>query len=118
MPTFSWKLKLAPSLFEWMDLEEKLHACFGNGRKPYEIQQQVMQLMIRAMRDGKCAVLESPTGTGKSMSIIVSCLYWLKNEAPKKVASADQPSSATPAVDDSEPDWVNEYYMAKAKKEV
>lgn len=52
--------------------------------KPYGSQLSYMSRVIstldRAQRDGHChALLESPTGTGKSLSLLCSALAWQKN---------------------------------------
>jgi len=46
---------------------------------PYPVQIEFMRSAYRAMSSGGLAVLESPTGTGKSLSLICSAMTWLKN---------------------------------------
>lgn len=60
--------------------------------KPYGSQLSYMSRVIstldRAQRDGHChALLESPTGTGKSLSLLCSALAWQKNCQAKLDAS-------------------------------
>ena len=45
--------------------------------EPYPIQVDLMRAARRAIDSGGIAVLESPTGTGKTLSLICSVLHWL-----------------------------------------
>ncbi|RWR99377.1 regulator of telomere elongation helicase 1-like protein, partial [Dinothrombium tinctorium] len=42
--------------------------------EPYQIQLEYMHAVIEAMREGKIALLESPTGTGKTLSLLCSTI--------------------------------------------
>lgn len=46
---------------------------------PYAIQLEFMRKAYAAMTTGGLCILESPTGTGKSLSMICSCLAWLRD---------------------------------------
>ncbi|ETO15784.1 DEAD/DEAH box helicase [Reticulomyxa filosa] len=48
---------------------------------PYPPQQQLMECLYRTLTDGGVAILSSPTGTGKSLSIICSSLHWLLSQS-------------------------------------
>jgi chromosome transmission fidelity protein 1 len=44
---------------------------------PYAIQQQFMQQLYCTVEQGNVGLFESPTGTGKTLSVICSVLQWL-----------------------------------------
>ncbi|KAJ8943644.1 hypothetical protein NQ318_005646 [Aromia moschata] len=46
---------------------------------PYEIQQNFMKNLYLALETKKLGIFESPTGTGKSLSIICGAIRWLKD---------------------------------------
>ena len=48
--------------------------------KPYKCQNDYMKSLITALQNGENALLESPTGTGKTLSLLCGALAWLKNE--------------------------------------
>ena len=47
--------------------------------KPYECQIEYMTKVMEALNDGQNALLESPTGTGKTLSLLCATLAWVKN---------------------------------------
>ena len=46
---------------------------------PYSIQVELMRNLYNTLTNGKCGLFESPTGTGKSLSVICGALTWLNN---------------------------------------
>lgn len=62
----------------------------------YEIQKQFMKELYNCLESGKLGLFESPTGTGKSLSIICGALKWLmdhekwrKQELTSAIAQID-----------------------------
>ncbi|PBC29683.1 ATP-dependent DNA helicase DDX11 isoform X1 [Apis cerana] len=64
---------------------------------PYLIQNQFMKELYKCLENAKLGIFESPTGTGKSMSIICGALKWLldyeeqqKNQLTTAISELDQ----------------------------
>ena len=51
--------------------------------KPYGCQIAFMTKVIKALNEKENALLESPTGTGKTLSLLCATLAWLKKEREK-----------------------------------
>jgi chromosome transmission fidelity protein 1 len=64
-----------------MDLPES----FGFPFPPYGIQSDFMRELFRVLETGKLGIFESPTGTGKSLSLICGTLTWLKQHEEKRL---------------------------------
>ncbi|XP_076816262.1 regulator of telomere elongation helicase 1-like [Clavelina lepadiformis] len=58
--------------------------------KPYDVQLDYMTKVIEALQTGQNAVLESPTGTGKTLCLLCSTLAWRKTEISRLQAQAKQ----------------------------
>ncbi|CEG79472.1 hypothetical protein RMATCC62417_13933 [Rhizopus microsporus] len=56
--------------------------------KPYPAQLQMMSKIIHALNRSENALLESPTGSGKSLALLCAALAWRDNER-KKLAEKD-----------------------------
>lgn len=46
--------------------------------EPYELQKNYMEKVIEALQNQTNAILESPTGTGKTLSLLCSTLAWIQ----------------------------------------
>ena len=44
---------------------------------PYPQQVELMRFIYSSLASSKCGIVESPTGTGKSATLLTSCLHWL-----------------------------------------
>lgn len=76
---------------------------FHHPYEPYEIQKQLMNAVYDCISEGKVGIFESPTGTGKSLSLICSTLTWLREEQNRTFDPEDDVE-----VDDDEPAWLVE----------
>ncbi|KAJ3184801.1 DEAD H (Asp-Glu-Ala-Asp His) box helicase 11 [Gaertneriomyces sp. JEL0708] len=76
---------------------------------PYPEQLSFMQTLYDGLENGKVLIMESPTGTGKSMSLICGALKWLRDFKEKNGIQ----NHINPVNDHSErptePDWVLEH---------
>lgn len=91
---------------------------YNHPYKPYDIQVQLMDAIYDTIQNNyKVGLFESPTGTGKTLSIICSSMTWLRNYKKSQDYSA---MGSNPTKDDDlnqasdsdeEPDWVNEAHI-------
>ncbi|RCV15701.1 hypothetical protein SETIT_3G078400v2 [Setaria italica] len=87
---------------------------------PYPIQAEFMSFLYGALSSGPgaLALLESPTGTGKTLSIICSALQWLLDRRDAAATAPAHPSGgAGPGEDDDEPDWMRDFTPLPPEKE-
>lgn len=74
---------------------------------PYEVQKNFMRKAYSAMISGGLCVLESPTGTGKSLSLLCSALAWLRDFRQQVIF--ERLSASMTGSDDIEiPTWIND----------
>ncbi|XP_067612216.1 ATP-dependent DNA helicase DDX11 isoform X4 [Pseudorca crassidens] len=108
---------------------------------PYAIQKDFMAALYQVLEAGKIGIFESPTGTGKSLSLICGALSWLRDFEQKKQeeeerlleAGADplnngkgQAPCPPPSCQQSpgspraagEPDWVTQFVQKKEEREL
>ena len=57
-------------------------SVFSNFRK-FLAQKQMMSKIIQSLKNSQNALLESPTGSGKSLALLCSALGWLESEKEK-----------------------------------
>ncbi|RLV93694.1 ATP-dependent DNA helicase CHL1 [Spathaspora sp. JA1] len=83
------------------------HRDYHHPYDPYSIQIQLMDAVYNTIEnDYKIGIFESPTGTGKTLSLICSTMTWLReykrNNTFLEVNDEDE--------DDDEPEWVKVAY--------
>ncbi|KAF9331459.1 ATP-dependent DNA helicase chl1 [Podila minutissima] len=91
---------------------------------PYDIQTQFMQGLFECIDRRKVGIFESPTGTGKSLSMICGAVGWLmereraERERPEqKLKEAEKSettlhSTTTSGSSNGTPDWVLQHHTA------
>ncbi|CAD0197414.1 unnamed protein product [Chrysodeixis includens] len=86
--------------------------------KPYAIQEKFMKELYFTIDDQKLGIFESPTGTGKSLSICCGALKWLKDSNQKTKENLENEITklkAELAESAASDDWLQEEYE-KIKK--
>lgn len=81
---------------------------FGFPFAPYEIQRQFVRAVHSTLDAGGIALLESPTGTGKTLSLICGTLSWFK----KNVYAVPPPESGGVSISDP-----LQAYMERVRRE-
>ncbi|XP_020097113.1 ATP-dependent DNA helicase DDX11 [Ananas comosus] len=84
---------------------------------PYPIQSEFMAFLYDSLDNGGVAMLESPTGTGKTLSIICSAMQWVVDRR-RKLDRVASPGGATKCKsgEDDEPDWMRDFTAPVAAK--
>ncbi|XP_066113773.1 ATP-dependent DNA helicase DDX11 isoform X1 [Saccopteryx bilineata] len=108
---------------------------------PYSIQKDFMANLYQVLEAGKIGIFESPTGTGKSLSLICGALSWLRDFEQKKrqeearlleagtaplndeknqppcisYSCQETPGTLRPA---AEPDWVTEFVQKRKERDL
>uniref|UniRef100_A0A8D0H1M4 Helicase ATP-binding domain-containing protein n=1 Tax=Sphenodon punctatus TaxID=8508 RepID=A0A8D0H1M4_SPHPU len=99
---------------------------------PYPIQEEFMTELYRVLENRKIGIFESPTGTGKSLSLICGALSWLRDfEEKKKQEEArllaaehnghhlqQEPISSVCKASTGEPDWITQFLQKKEERDV
>ncbi|XP_023612503.1 LOW QUALITY PROTEIN: putative ATP-dependent RNA helicase DDX11-like protein 8 [Myotis lucifugus] len=108
---------------------------------PYSIQKDFMTVLYQVLEDGKIGIFESPTGTGKSLSLICGALSWLRDFEEKKrqeeahllktgTAPSNDGKDQPPCISSScqetpdtlgptgEPDWVTQFVQKKEERDL
>lgn len=97
---------------------------------PYDVQLQFMRCLYKVIQDRGIGIFQSPTGTGKSLSLLCGSFRWLRDESAKH---SSPPLTATPIQqqqnftdsistggndEPAEPDWVVEHQRRKQEAEI
>lgn len=89
---------------------------FHHPYTPYEIQEQFMQTVydVLSRGSGSVGILESPTGTGKSLSLICASLTWLRDFKKQQFEEGLEWGGD----ETDEPEWIIEAARARKRREL
>ncbi|KAL7939362.1 helicase C-terminal domain-containing protein [Trichoderma chlorosporum] len=84
---------------------------------PYDVQNQFMQTVYQVLEtgQGQVGILESPTGTGKSLSLICASLTWLRNHKATRQEAELQVAGESYK---DEPAWIVEQLLSRKRDEL
>ncbi|RDB17932.1 ATP-dependent DNA helicase CHL1 [Hypsizygus marmoreus] len=82
---------------------------------PYEIQVELMRHLYSSLEEKKVTIVESPTGTGKTLSLLCASLTWLRDE--KDRAKKGKLKAITEDGCDAK-DWVVEQTRERVRREL
>ncbi|POM75717.1 ATP-dependent RNA helicase, partial [Phytophthora palmivora] len=99
-------------------------AFFSFPYEPYAIQLDLMRQIWDTLERGHCGIFESPTGTGKSISLICGALTWLTKHTDEFGLLQHVAKGDTVAVEmekpkeSAEPSWLDDFEQKTADREV
>lgn len=90
--------------------------------EPYGIQLHFMKALYKCLQEGKIGIFESPTGTGKSLSLICGAFKWLrdfKEQQQKELDDLLAKKICETHVNNGpkELDWITEFSIKKKTEE-
>lgn len=94
------------------------HRNFSHPYQPYDIQLQLMDQIYRALAENKkIGIFESPTGTGKTLSLICAAMTWLRENKSELIGASQATGNTSDTDSDDEPEWVKEAYQSQILNE-
>ncbi|EDW75043.1 uncharacterized protein Dwil_GK19963 [Drosophila willistoni] len=88
---------------------------FGFPYEPYEIQGQLMQQVFQVLESKQIGIFESPTGTGKSLTLTCAALTWLqhheelvRSELRERIARLESEIAKLRELGGQVTDWISE----------
>lgn len=90
---------------------------FHHPYTPYDVQLDFMKAAYNVLESGtgQIGILESPTGTGKSLSLICASITWLRTFKQREFGASLQ---IDPKQAEGEPDWIIEQMLQRKRKEL
>ncbi|OAF66995.1 hypothetical protein A3Q56_05276, partial [Intoshia linei] len=77
--------------------------------KPYSIQLKLMKSLYETIENGNIGIFESPTGTGKTLSIICSCIRWYQHDLIRRTKQIENSIDQIKSLSNNEQhDWLNQ----------
>ncbi|XP_059062417.1 ATP-dependent DNA helicase DDX11 isoform X1 [Achroia grisella] len=71
-------------------MNENMDPTFSFPFKPYPIQENFMKQLYFTIENNKLGIFESPTGTGKSLSICCGAIQWLKDNEHRNLEELEK----------------------------
>uniref|UniRef100_A0A3B4FP01 DEAD/H-box helicase 11 n=1 Tax=Pundamilia nyererei TaxID=303518 RepID=A0A3B4FP01_9CICH len=111
-------------------LTQRIGEQFPFPYQPYNIQEEFMQALYSALDKGKVGIFESPTGTGKSLSLICGALSWLTDYEERKrqeaaallqegeAALSTNAAQSSAVSSSAELDWITDFVQKKAERDL
>jgi len=97
---------------------------FGFPYTPYAIQEQLMQELFQVLERGQVGIFESPTGTGKSLTLTCSSLTWLarheelvRSEMLASIRGLEQELAKLEQEDEQAKDWLESQGKSRLQRE-
>ncbi|KAH8235971.1 hypothetical protein KR032_011625 [Drosophila birchii] len=97
---------------------------FGFPHAPYKIQEQLMQELFRVLENGQVGIFESPTGTGKSLTLTCGALTWLerhealvKSEMLTRIVAVERELEKLQADGERAMDWLEAQGKSRLQRE-
>ncbi|KAL1707545.1 helicase C-terminal domain-containing protein [Schizophyllum commune] len=84
--------------------------------QPYQIQLDLMRHLYEVLESKKISIVESPTGTGKTLSLLTASLTWLRDHQDR--ARKAHALEVTGNAKKSTPQWAIDQAVARKKREL
>ncbi|KAH8397903.1 hypothetical protein KR222_005967, partial [Zaprionus bogoriensis] len=97
---------------------------FGFPYEPYAIQEQLMQELFQVLERKQIGIFESPTGTGKSLTLTCGALTWqrqheqlVRSELQQRIAQVEAELDALQAHSERADDWITAQSQTQAQRQ-